>query len=90
MSDYRFSTVQLNLALARALGIDNTDRLVAVTLKVRAGKLPKVRATYSLRTPEGLARVTAGTIMVPRQQSAGAEGAPEVPATEPFFTAQEA
>ena len=46
----------LNLALAKALGIE-TKNLLGFELIAKACEMPQVRATYLVRSPEGLHKI---------------------------------
>lgn len=82
--------VGLNLALARALGIPHPGCLTALTLEIRPGRKPLVRAEFNLSHPDGLVSVMSEYEIVPRPpELINTEGAPDVPAAaEP--AAQEA
>jgi hypothetical protein len=49
---------KLNIALSAALGIQDSGRCSEVTLKIVAGQLPKVQATFWVESAEGLAQLT--------------------------------
>lgn len=45
---------QLNIDLARALGVQNPEKASEVTLTIKPGQLPMVGVTYHLLTADGL------------------------------------
>ena len=57
MSNEQSKIVDLNIALAHAVGITCTDRLAGFELKVRSGTLPLVSATFFLKDADGLRQV---------------------------------
>ena len=57
MSSEKSKIVDLNIALAHAVGITCTDRLAGFELKVSSGTLPLVRATFLLKDADGLRQV---------------------------------
>lgn len=62
------SIVQINLALAAALGITNVERLTRIELVIQPGRLPAVRAEYQLLAADGLHAAMDQLSLVPTQQ----------------------
>jgi len=73
MSDGLPSISQLNIALAKALGVTDTQHLAGLDLAVRPGALPVVTARFHLRTPEGLQQVVDSWDLAPQRQAITAD-----------------
>jgi hypothetical protein len=78
MRDQPLSIVQLNQALARALGVPDTSHCSGLVLTIGAGDLPRVTATFVLRSEDGLRTVVDSWNLAPQRT----ESAPAVPAEE--------
>lgn len=65
-----FDLPALNMALARALGFENPERLARVELVIESGQLPSVKATLHLRQADGLVAVMEELRLVPQALAA--------------------
>ena len=65
---------ELNIALAKALGITCTEHLRKVELVIEAGELPKVTAHFNVKHADGLHAVVQQTRLVPGGDAADAAG----------------
>lgn len=69
------NVADLNIALAKALGITCTDHLHKVELVIEAGQLPKVTAHFHVKHADGLHAVVQQSRLVPVGTAAEAAGA---------------
>jgi hypothetical protein len=68
------SVAELNIALSAALGIKDSSRCSEVTLKIVAGQLPRVQATFWVDDAAGLAQVVQDHVITPQPQAEVADG----------------
>lgn len=67
MADQPLSIVQLNQALAAALGVPDPSRAAKVELTLQPGAMPRVVATFWLHAADGLNQVVDSWDLVPQR-----------------------
>lgn len=65
---------RLNIALAKACGIENPEQLLGFELKVKAGRMPVVEARYMVRTSDGLNEVVDTFRLEPKRDAQAGRG----------------